>query len=77
MLQLRADGPENISIEEGTSFWVFVAAQTFLQLRQAAVTLWLSCVGFSLQRLLLLRNTGSGALRLQQLWFPSSRARAQ
>ena len=77
MPRLRADGPENISREEGTSFWVFVAAQTFLQLRQAAVTLWLRRVGVSLHRLLLLRNTGSGALGLQQLWFPSSRARAQ
>ena len=55
--------------------WIFVAAQTFLQL-------W--CLGFSLQWFLLLQSTGSRhtgfsscGMWAQQLWLLGSRAQAQ
>ena len=44
--------------------WVFGAAWTSLHLQQAGATLRLWCSAFSLQRLLLLRSTGSRAHRL-------------
>ena len=58
-------------------FWVFVAAQTFLQLWRAAVTLQLWCTSFSLWWLLLLQSMGSRAHSLQQFCLPGSTAQAQ
>ena len=44
--------------------WVFAAAAGFLLLPRAGSTLWVQCVGFSLQWHLLLQSTCSRAYRL-------------
>ena len=48
--------------------WVFVAACRPPPLQQAGATLYLWCMGFSLQWFLLLQSTGFRALA-QQLWY--------
>ena len=57
--------------------WVFTAAQVFLYLWWAGVTLQLWNAGFSPWGLLLLQSTGSRVLGLQSSWLLGSRAQAQ
>ena len=58
-------------------YWVLIAACRLSLAWVSGGAVELRRSGFSLQRLLSLWTTGSRALRLQELCFPSSRAQAQ